>query len=640
MSVKLNWEIDEDEERPRQVKERRLPFSSLFTFFMVVILAAVGIGIWQVREKQADEAEEDLRQQIQAALDREREALEENDGELFLTYYDADPEWIAALLQPRNIAVLRAGPTVTRVDQSGNDIYTNIEWSEGDQTWQRITFYRWQNGQLVHIPKVPVYWGQVVHTHRSWGDLFVHEQDLSWANEISDFMVEEIENICRNQTENLCDGREGHLSVTIAADYFQTAAQNQIRIPSPRLLALDESGEPGQPFWDALRLALANALTPVTVQFAVPREQAPVYQTTANKFSAENPGITVEVVPIDEEIEDPIAWAIEAGVDGTTLTPDERALAAGWVYDLTDFVETDSDFDQADFYEQIWRGAWWRERMWFMPERASMQLFFYDKASYRAAEIPEPSLRWTWDEMAQDLSVLSIPQPRPVGSTWGFLDVTRDSLYSYAYNWKNNCTLDSAVQCSQPLDNAQITAALEWYLGLMNQPETMPDLTILSPSERQRMKFNWRAVFWVDTPVYYEFRLLMDPLGVVPFPGSDRFDGITPLTVNGSFISGYSQHPRATWEWLKYLTYQNLNRQQRLIPARPSVASQTAYWIILPQPLSNAMRTAFPFARPITIDEQSLFSWEQLSAVASGELTPQEAAGIRPRTPWFTEIGD
>jgi ABC-type glycerol-3-phosphate transport system substrate-binding protein len=133
-----------------------------------------------------------------------------------------------------------------------------------------------------------------------------------------------------------------------------------------------------------------------------------------------------------------------------------------------------------------------------------------------------------------------------------------------------------------------------------------------------------------------EFRLLIDPLGVVPFPGSDRFDGITPLTVGGSFINSSSQYPRATWEWLQYLTYQNLNRQQRLVPARPSVAAQNAYWIILPQPLSNAMRTAFPFARPITIDEQALFSWEQLTAVASGERTPQEAALIRPRTPWFT----
>ncbi len=638
MSVKLNWEIDEDEKEPREVKERQLPFSSIIAMITVIVLGLVAFGIWQVGQKEAAETEEDLRQQVQAALDRERQALLDNDGELFLTYYDIEPDTLSALLQPDNIAILRANPTVSRVEQHGNDIYTNIEWSQAGETWQRITFYQLQNGQLVHVPKVPVYWGQVIHTHHDWGDLFIHEQDQEWTNDIVEFVAAEIRDICQVQKSPRCNGREEHLSITLAADYAPSAAENQIRTPSPRLLALDESGQPGQPFWDKLRLALADNLSPITVQFAAPQEQVPVYRVIANAFTAENPNITIEIVPIDEELEDPLAWAIETGVDGAALTPDERALAGGWIYDLTDFAETDSSFDQADFYEQIWRGAFWQERMWFMPERASLQLLYYDKITYREAEIPEPSLRWTWGEMAQDLSVLRLPEPRPIGSSWGFLDVTTDALYSYAYNWENNCTQDSGVQCYQPLQDNQIAAALEWYLGMLNQPEMMPNLTILSPSERQRMMVNWRSVVWAESPVRYEFRLLIDPIGVVPFPGSDRFDGITPLTVTGSFINSSSQHPRATWEWLKHLSYQNLNRQLRLVPARPSVAAQSAYWIILPQPLSNAMRTAFPFARPITIDEQALFNWEQLTAVASGELTPQEAVHIQPRIPWFTQL--
>lgn len=648
MSIKLDWEIDEDEDRPPEVKEGRLPVSSLVTILAVVVVAAVAFGVWRYGEKETAETEAVLQEQVQASLDREREAIETNDGELFLSYYETAPPWISVayqpgdlawlsyLLQPGNLAVLRAGPTVTRVEQQGGNVYANIEWSEGGETWQRITFFREQGGTLIHVPYAPAYWGEVVHTHQEWGDLFIYEQDQEWGSQIAKFVMAQIQQICRGGNSSRCDGREMHLSVSITPDYGATAAPHQIYVPSPRLLALDEAGQPGEPFWEALRLALADYLAPVTVQFAVPEAYGPIYETAAEVFTAEHPGITVEIVAIEAEEADSLAWVAAAGVDGAAVTPDEAALAAGWVFDLTDFVETDISFDQADFYEQIWRGAWWRERMWFMPERAAMQLLFYDKESYRAAEIPEPSLRWTWDEMAQDLSLLRIPQPHPIGTTWGFLDVTRDSLYSYAYNWENDCTLDSAVQCSRPLENSQIAAALEWYRGLLSEPDIMPDLTILSAAERQRMMVNWRAVFWVDAPVHYEFRLLVDPLGVVPFPGSDRFDGITPLTVSGSFISSSSDTPRATWEWLKFLSYQNMNRQQRLVPARPSVASYTAYWTILPRPLSNAMRTAFPFARPITIEEQSLFSWELLAVVASGELTPQEAAQIRPRTVWFT----
>lgn len=640
MSIKLNWEIDEDEERPPELKERQLPFSSIITIITVLLLALVAFGIWRVGQNQAEKAEEDLRQQVQAALDRERQALLSNDGELFLSYYDLDQEseYLSALLQPQNIAVLRAGPTVSRVEQHGNDIYTNIEWSANGQSYQRITFYQWQNGQLRHIPKVPVYWGQVIHSHHDWGDLFLHEQDQEWTTAIADFVAAEIRRICQSQQSPRCNGRQQHLSLTLTADYAPTANENQLRMPSPRLLALDQSGQPAQPFWDYLSQALADNLAPAAVQFAVLEEYAPIYRTLANTFTGENPGITIEIVPISPDIEDPLSWVIEAGLDGAALTPDERAITGGWVRDLTDYVETDGRFDQADFYEQIWQGAWWQDRMWFMPENASLQLLYYDKLSYREANIPEPTLRWTWDEMAQDLSILSLPNPRPTGTSWGFLDVTRGALYSYAYNWENNCTQQAAIQCYQSLQDNQITAALEWYYQMISQPEMMPDLTTLSASERQRMMVNLRAVVWVDTPVHYEFRLLMDPLGVVPFPGSDRFDGITPLSVRGSFISSSSDNPRATWEWLKFLSYENLNRQQRLVPARPSVANKSAYWIILPQPLSNAMRTAFPFARPITIDEQALFNWEQLSAVASGQITPQEATHLQPRTPWFTPI--
>jgi flagellar basal body-associated protein FliL len=85
MSVKLTWEIDEDEKEPREVKERQLPFSSIIAIITVFILALVAFGVWQVGKKEAAETEEDLRGQVQAALDRERQALLNNDGELFLT---------------------------------------------------------------------------------------------------------------------------------------------------------------------------------------------------------------------------------------------------------------------------------------------------------------------------------------------------------------------------------------------------------------------------------------------------------------------------------------------------------------------------------------------------------------------------
>ena len=47
------------------------------------------------------------------------------------------------------------------------------------------------------------------------------------------------------------------------------------------------------------------------------------------------------------------------------------------------------------------------------------------------------------------------------------------------------------------------------------------------------------------------------------------------------------------------------------------------------------MRIAFPFARPVLIEEYGYFAWEQLAAMASGEQSPAEAAQEMDRVRWF-----
>jgi hypothetical protein len=47
------------------------------------------------------------------------------------------------------------------------------------------------------------------------------------------------------------------------------------------------------------------------------------------------------------------------------------------------------------------------------------------------------------------------------------------------------------------------------------------------------------------------------------------------------------------------------------------------------------MRTAFPFARPVLIEEQAYFSQEQVTAVVSGAMTAEEATRAWPQVSWF-----
>jgi hypothetical protein len=51
------------------------------------------------------------------------------------------------------------------------------------------------------------------------------------------------------------------------------------------------------------------------------------------------------------------------------------------------------------------------------------------------------------------------------------------------------------------------------------------------------------------------------------------------------------------------------------------------------------MRIAFPFARPVLIEEYGYFPWAQLATISSGEQTPDEAIQAMARVRWFGRDG-
>lgn len=655
MKGQFDWFVGEEDEAdvvPLRSESGRWLTHSLGFLLVTAVITLALLTSWQIGQNRLEQSEADAATAVQSLLDLEHNAFQRGDGDLYFSFYGNDPRWIAAQLQPQNLNAARAGYHVTRAEAHDSFIWANLAWTIDQQTYQRIAFFQRQDGQLTHAPTAPDYWGSWISYKEPWGALIFTERDELWADAVASFIAE--------MAAEICEPGCAPFTLHLANDYQDTAVPSQLRIPSPRLIALDESGQPASLFWGMLRQRLEAHLTPATIRFAIPppllyNNQTIInYTEAAGKFMAAHPHISVELVQLETLPEDMAELATK--FDGAAVSPTEEMLTAGLVHDLSGYIETDPDFDKVDFFPQIWWGAGWRGRVWFMPHAASMRVLYYDKAAYRLADLTEPSLRWTWDEMADDLAVLIPSQPDSTDLQWGFLDTGLDVLYAYAYNWNNQCQESTTVLCQNSLRTQNVAAALEWYSHRVNRPGQMPDLTRRLPelfgtenlsdiaeqmNNEQRQQFMlWNiqtshreAAIWVDLPVEYERQLLLSNLGVVPFPGSDRFDGITPLWVHGSFISQGSERPLAVWQWLKFLSYQRPT--PRLIPARPSVANSLGYWTYLPRPLGDAMRTAFPFARPVTIEEKTYITWEQVTAIIAGEATPLQAAQTRPSIYWF-----
>lgn len=634
MGTQLDWQIgeDEEEEDPERKSVSR-PLSSLSTVVIVLLLVALVAVGWLAGRKQATDAEERLQQEVQAVLDEQRAALLAGDGPLFFTYYTADTTWRMRQLRPELHAPLQAGMTATRIVRNGDEVWVNASWQQGQQTYQRVLFFRREAGRLLSIPTGGDYWGGMLEIPTSWGALQLTEQDRPWAAAITDFVSATLRDLCAHG----CRPGRTPLILTLAPDYALTAAPSHVRVPSPRLVALDEAGEPADLFWELLRGRLMGYVSAGSIRFAVPEVFLRHYEALAPAFEATHPGIAVEIVALETlPAEDGERFA---AVDGLAFTPQLAQIAAGYVYDITDYVYSDPDFDYQDFYDQLWRSAWWQGRMWFMPQEALMPLLFYDKAAYRLAGRPEPAMRWSWTEMEADVEALAAA--RLEEWPWVMMDDGHDLLLSYAYHIERSLCPQPNGNC--PLSPAALTAAYEWYGQQTGRANVMPDFTGLSDMERElaanQLGMAPRQVsIWVDEPVNYEQEVLRGPIGVTSFPGSELFDGVTPLWVQGSMISQDSTRPLATWEWLKFLSYQRIAGELRHIPARPSVAVLGRYWQILPTPLGDVMRSAFPFARPVTPADSALLGWEQLEDVVSGRVTPAQAAQTVRPVRWFRPV--
>jgi ABC-type glycerol-3-phosphate transport system substrate-binding protein len=624
MSGRFDWEFDQEIQAEAQPGRAGTPRVSRRSWFVVAAVLLLLAGLWAAGRWQLARTERIGREEAQTVLNLLSQAAANNDSELFFALQAADPAWRATLLQPEQQKMYRANPQITRAESSGENVWANVTWMEDGHEQQRLVFFKTEDNQLRQIPPPRDYWGARQRSHHHWGDLLLYEADQEWSDDVAAYVNELVQTRCAGGN---CLPARQPFTLEIRPDYSETAAPNLLYIPSPRLMALDADGQPQPTFWDAIDRRLRAHLYPVTIRFAVPPllQQAVDYRSAAAAFMSLHPEITIELVELEwspEEVDETLAE-----YDGAAYVPSEAMLLAGLVYDLTDLAASDPDFDQRDFYEQIWQGAMWQERMWVMPLAGQMRLLFYDRQAYRDAMRSEPSPRWTWSRMERDMRALQTRaslMPRASGASWtgmySLLDVTRDTLYSYAYGTRLTCTDRAAIYCVPELSQTQVDVALEWYRRLL-EANQMPAVAGALPDERTHLIVNWqssqrRAAIWVDEPVRYEHHLLISSIGVVPFPSQPRFDGIasgvTPLWVHGGFISQQSNHPQAVWKWLAFLSDRPLNATLRYVPARPSVAGQGNFWEILPRPLGNAMRVAFPFARPVLISEQELIGDEEL----------------------------
>lgn len=240
---------------------------------------------------------------------------------------------------------------------------------------------------------------------------------------------------------------------------------------------------------------------------------------------------------------------------------------------------------------------------------ASVTGIFYDRQAFDDAGLPYPIPGWTWDEFRQN--VIALASNPNTGPKYGFTD---------SLNFDHSILaplVDAHLANSMgDFDIELLANDIHWYVDFVRQD------AIYAAWENNDYALalkNWQALYGNDarpamwagnlaSPMpgnaFPATKLAITSEGFAPFPMYENelnSFGASPIWVRCVGISAGTAHPRAAWEWVKFLSQNWVNDSSLIggnlpVPARPSVADHFNYWGNLPPGIEPAVRFALEHA--------------------------------------------
>ncbi len=365
---------------------------------------------------------------------------------------------------------------------------------------------------------------------------------------------------------------------------------------------------PGGPQPSALPIdpTPADGTEGATITFAAWEYERPIYEPLVKKFMADNPGITVILVPMDDLIntpmnpgnapDSPIATLrrIVQGADTApafAVTPE--VFGTPLLLDMKPLMDADATFQRDDFYPGAIERWTVKDGTWVLPRSLFVQTLSYNKQLFQAAGLPEPTSNWTWKDV-----LANAEQIRSSGgdSTYGMFDTSGGMFPGIALLKERGIDLIGAPPQTMQLTDDVYVEVIEqlrdlFKKGAIFNPYGGRDIgggsgAAFDPQQALR---DGQVGIWGDFALIDqngEQEKLSYPVGRVAYPRDLSSDAIYGGGgVDGYIISGGTAYPEASWKWVEFLSRQITDQQgspdwksSGRVPARKALANAIKFW--------------------------------------------------------------
>ena len=342
----------------------------------------------------------------------------------------------------------------------------------------------------------------------------------------------------------------------------------------------------------------APSAAPVTLrlQVSLTPEELATFQPAVTALDTAHPEWTIalENVPQNAEVEK-VTSQLAAG-DMPDVLRVQGANVQRWIrrdafVDLSERINA-AGLDLADFYAGPLDQFRWRDVVWGLPDSASPEVVFFDRAAFAAAGIPPPTDSWTFEDMRTAAIGLTVDA---AGRHPGEAGFDPDAITRWGWNggvtyfWQNAlvqgrggqlCANDDCTTMS--FTGAANHAAFEWWVGLVKDDHAalydpyggsqtgVPGDPFISGKAAMGSNGTF-AIGQLNAAGTIDYDI------VPPLLGTDG-KRHTPLSTNGYVLAAQGKQQDHAWALLQALTAPDFlastwGKPGHAVPARRSVAA-------------------------------------------------------------------
>jgi multiple sugar transport system substrate-binding protein len=288
------------------------------------------------------------------------------------------------------------------------------------------------------------------------------------------------------------------------------------------------------------------------------------------EFERDNPDIKIEITSVtdsdyygslmNQASSDKGPDILQVGDDAVALFVEKGVLE-----NLTPYISGSNGAEKLDtsiyFPGVYYTGTYpFKNRPYLLPKDYTSICIIYNKAMFKAANLPEPDSNWTWDDFVATAQKLTLKDASGKVTQYGVQlpGAWARGFEAIAFTFGAKLISDDGTKYSSFLDSTAAIGAMQLYVDLYNKGYAAPPNDInkfLGGNDNfnqgtaaMQMTGHWPQATYLKNPK------LADNLGVVGLPMLAGLAKTNVIAWSGFGISSKSPNKLAAWKVLRYFS--------------------------------------------------------------------------------------